>query len=471
MSLVSASFAALFAAVFVVYWLLPGARAKNGLLVGASVAFYGWAHPWMALVLLTVALAAYVAALAIERFPERARWLVAGVVGLDLLLLCAFKYLDWLAGTVSDALAAFAIDVSPPDLGWLLPLGLSFYTFQSLGYVIDVARGDLRARRNLVDYLAFAALFPPLVAGPIERARRLLPQVEADRRLDWARVRSGLTLALWGAFTKVVIADTLAPYVDAVDSIQDPPGMVTWAASLAFGVQLYGDFAGYTNLARGLARMLGFELIDNFDEPFLATSTPEFWRRWHISLSSWLRDYLLVPLLGAGGETATHPLRLAGAVVVTFVVIGVWHGPGWHYVAFGLWHAGWSLTYLLLGPYVPRSWSERPAARWLAAAFHIAVVLTPGSFLFRGPTLGVALDHLGTPPWDGGADAAVVAVALLSLTAAGGALLLAEWVVRKRGWIQGEWVLPFQTTAWAVVALALVVFHPLTTRDFLYFRF
>jgi alginate O-acetyltransferase complex protein AlgI len=467
-SFVDPAFVGLLTGAFALYWALPTARAKNAVMVLAGTLFYGWLHPWMALLMLCTVTFDYLGALAIERWRPWKRPLLLLVAGVNLGVLGAFKYLDWVFRSLSEGLAHLGLDLAVPELGWLLPLGISFYTFQSLGYVLDVYRGDLAARRNLVDFLAFAVMFPPLLAGPLERARRLLPQLERDRQLDWSCVRSGLTLAAWGAFMKVVIADTLAPYLDAVGSVQDLSGIVGWSASFAFGVQLYADFAGYTHLARGLARMFGLELVENFDHPFLATSTPDFWRRWHISLSSWLRDYLLAPLLGSG---EVSPARLAAALTATFLVIGVWHGAGWHYAAFGLWHAGWSLLYLAFTPYVPESWARVPAARWAAAGLHIALVLTPGSFLFRGPTVPVALQRMLTPPWQGGSDDQVIAAVLLSLAAVGGLLLLLEQAVRQMAVAREDWLLPVQTTTWAAAAVALVVFHPLTVRDFVYFRF
>lgn len=469
-SLVGPTFAGLLALVFVAHWSLP-VRWRSGVLVAGSATFYGWVHPWMALLLVATACGGFSIGLAIDRWRERrGGWLALSVAG-HLGVLGAFKYADWGLSGVELTLGQLGVDWTPPALGWLWPLGVSFYTFQVLGYTIDVYRGA-RPERHLVDFLAFAMMFPPLVAGPIERAAHLLPQIRAERRLDFAVARSGLTLAAWGAVQKVVLADTLAPYVEGADALTSPPGVLTWAAALGFGVRLYADLAGYTNLARGLARLFGIELSPNFDQPFLAVSTPDFWRRWHLSLSLWVRDYLLFPLLGSGQVSGA---RLALATATAFVVIGAWHGPGWSFVAFGAWHGAWSLLYRPIDGWLSRLGRRR---RVLAAVVHAAVVLVPGSFWFRGPTVAAAADRLLSAPWQGSQDAWTVALALLALTACAAAVLAVEPLVRgARGFDrvgttdESPWTPAAQATCWVAALWALVVFHPLTTREFVYLQF
>jgi D-alanyl-lipoteichoic acid acyltransferase DltB (MBOAT superfamily) len=214
------------AAVLAAYWLLPGAAAKNLVLVAASATFYGWGEPRMLLVLLGSVLLDWVLALAMERWPSRSGALVAVSVAAHVVVLAVFKYLAWGVQSALTAADALGVSLDLPTVELLLPLGISFYSLQTLGYAIDVHRGQQRARRDLVTYLAFAMFFPPLVAGPIGRARRLFPQLDADRRFSVEALRSGLTLALWGAFLKVVVADTLAPWVDAIQQLPRPPGVL-----------------------------------------------------------------------------------------------------------------------------------------------------------------------------------------------------------------------------------------------------
>ena len=472
MSFVDLRFPALAFLALLLYWQGRTPRHKNLVLIGMSLVIYGWIHPWMALLLLWSALLDYGTAIWIEDRPEQRR-LALGVslVG-NLGTLAAFKYLDWFLGSVSTWLGGQGLAPAAPLLGWVLPLGISFYTFQTLGYTLDVYHRRLRAERSLVHYLAFVLFFPQLVAGPIERGGHLLPQLKAERRWATNAIASGLSLALWGAVLKVVVADTLAPYVDVIYSIPEPAGLLVWAGTLAFGVQLYADFQGYTSLARGLALMFGVDLVRNFDEPFLAKTTPEFWRRWHISMSSWLRDHMMVPLLGSAYPVPA--LRLAGAVMLTFVAIGVWHGAGWHYAVFGLWHGAWSLFFVWATPRFP--WT---VPRPIAALLHGALVLAPGGFLFRERDVGRALDFMTSSPLQGTADDAVVVTVLLALSAVLGALPLGVWWLRRSvpQWSRvgtesepSSWLI-LHTTWWAIAIVGLFVFHRVTVRDFVYFAF
>ena len=472
MSFVDLRFPLFAALALLAYWRMPDPRRKNLVLIGASLLIYGWIEPWMALLLLWSALLDYGTAIWIEERPAQRRTAVTVSILGNLGTLAAFKYADWFVASVATWLDGRGLPPSTPLLGFALPLGISFYTFQTLGYTLDVLHGRLRAERSLVTYLAFVLFFPQLVAGPIERGTHLLPQLRQRRVFATNALTAGLSLALWGAVLKVVVADTLAPYVDVIYSLPEPSGLLVWAGTVAFGVQLYADFQGYTSLARGLAHMFGIDLVRNFDQPFLATTTPEFWRRWHISMSSWLRDHLLVPLMGT--HYPVPPARIAAAVVITFVAIGMWHGPGWHYAVFGLWHGGWSLFFLWAAP---RASFTLP--RPIGALLHGAVVLAPGGFLFREPDLSRALGWMTSSPFDGSVDDAVVVTVLLAMSTVLGLLPLALWVVRHhyRRWQtvgtdeEPQWWLILHTSWWAIAIVMLFVFHRVTVRDFVYFAF
>ncbi|MFT4627947.1 MAG: alginate O-acetyltransferase complex protein AlgI, partial [Myxococcota bacterium] len=249
MSFVQAEFLLFFAVVWALYWSPLGRRGQNAVLVLASSVFYGWVHPAWVVLLYSSAGVDFAMGQLMVRSPKFKRvWL-----GLSLLtnlgLLFWFKYFDFFLGNVVTALTALGIPAHAGTLGLLLPAGLSFYTFQTMSYTLDIYRGELKPRTSLLDYLAFVSFFPQLVAGPIERAARLLPQLEVARRFRWSNLRDGFGLALWGAFKKVAIADTLAPYVDKAFLLDDPAGPVVWAATTGFMLQLYADFSGYTDLA------------------------------------------------------------------------------------------------------------------------------------------------------------------------------------------------------------------------------
>jgi D-alanyl-lipoteichoic acid acyltransferase DltB (MBOAT superfamily) len=307
----------------------------------------------------------------------------------------------------------------------------------------------------------FVSLFPQLFAGPIERASHLLPQVESPRRFSWSAVESGVGLALWGVFKKLVIADTLAPYVDKVFLLPDAGAPLVWAATFAFMVQLYADFSGYTDIARGTARILGFDLVRNFDEPYVATTTQEFWQRWHMSLSSWIRDYLLGPLLGR--SDVISPLRFAVAITIAMVAMGIWHGAGWNFVLFGLFQAACILTYAVVMRILPQRVRSIPYGRVPAAAFHLVFVGGIGAFLFREHDLGKIAAHLTSHPFVGTLDEWRLNLAFV-----------VEHVARRTVIPRlrpTPWWLPLETTVWSGWALLALLSYRTGTYDFVYFQF
>jgi alginate O-acetyltransferase complex protein AlgI len=481
MNFVQFEFVVFMAVVFALYWgvsWLPGGllntrRLQNALLVVASCVFYGWSQAWFLVLLFTSASTDFVGALAIERYPRFKPYILMVTLAINLGMLAYFKYYNFFLDSVIDLMASLGLRSDLHLLSIMLPVGISFYTFQTISYTIDVYRGDLKARTDLLDYFLYVTFFPQLVAGPIERAPSLLVQVERSRSFDVERIIGGLTLAMWGAFKKMCVADTLAPYIDKVFVLESPSTLMVWAACLAFSVQIFADFSGYTDIARGTARMLGFELTENFRSPYLAASTPEFWQRWHISLSFWIRDYLLVPLLGAGRRLTTF--RFVWATIVTFLVIGLWHGASWNFLLFGLWHGVW-LTAYTLAMRVQPAWTYRiPLGRPLAVLFHFFAVSVPGSLLFRETHVERIGQYLTQNPFAMTLDEWIATSVVLGMTALMATpLILSHFVVRyvvPRA--QGNfWLtLPLQTGSWAVFAMMIFVFYRVSTQDFIYFQF
>jgi D-alanyl-lipoteichoic acid acyltransferase DltB (MBOAT superfamily) len=393
-------FVAFFLVVFSAYWALARwERARVWLLLIASYVFYGaWDARFLALMAFSTLLD-YGLALGMERTqsPARRRLLMGlSLVG-NLGLLGFFKYCNFFIDQARSLLHAFGASGDLSSLDVILPVGISFYTFQTLSYTLDVYRGQLRAERSLPRFALFVAFFPQLVAGPIVRASDFLPQIPRSPRLTAAAFESGLALIAWGLFKKVVIADLLG--TEVVDPLWSRPEQFGGLASLlgiyAYALQIYGDFSGYSDCAIGVARLLGFELCENFDAPYRACSPRDFWRRWHISLSTWLRDYLYISL--GGNRDGTW--RTYRNLILTMLLGGLWHGASWMFVIWGAYHG----LLLVLDRLVDFKFvdGDRPGV-WLRRLVMFQFTCL-GWVLFRSLTLddaGAVLGSLAAPRGD-----------------------------------------------------------------------
>lgn len=346
----STAFIGFLSAFLLLYFLLRNSLAhRNRLIVLASYFFYGW-WDWrfMSLLLLSSGVD-YVAGLGMAGADEGKRRRMLGLsLGINLGVLGFFKYFDFFVENMVGLLNGLGMTANVPMLNVILPVGISFYTFQSLSYTIDVYRGQVKPTKDIAAFLAYVSFFPQLVAGPIERASSLLPQFLSVRRIDGRHIEMGVWLILWGLFKKVVVADNLAPLVDMVYADAAMEGPVIAFATLAFGFQIYCDFSGYSDIARGIASVLGFQLMLNFNLPYFARTPSEFWRGWHISLSSWFRDYVYIPLGGnrcSAGRTRVN-------LFLTMLIAGLWHGAGWNFILWGAWHGA---ILILFGSFRPQS--------------------------------------------------------------------------------------------------------------------
>lgn len=335
----SLPFLLFFPAMCVLYYCIPGSwlRLRNLFLLTASYYFYMSWEPVYALLLLTSTVVTYLSALGIAQTTDKRKrkvCLVASLV-INLSLLFVFKYYNFLALNLRVITDVFGLRIDIPVSKLLLPVGISFYTFQALGYAIDVYRGTTKVERNFVTYALFVSFFPQLVAGPIERSNNLLPQFKQPHPFDYDNGMKGLRMMVWGYFLKLVLADRCGDYVNAVFNNLDMHNGGSYAvASLLFPFQIYGDFAGYSLIAIGAARILGFRLMQNFRQPYLSCSIGEFWKRWHISLSTWFKDYVYIPL---GGNRVGKWHRYFN-LMVTFVISGLWHGANWTFLCWGMLH-------------------------------------------------------------------------------------------------------------------------------------
>jgi D-alanyl-lipoteichoic acid acyltransferase DltB (MBOAT superfamily) len=460
-------------------WPLPRHRAlavRNAFLLFVSYVFYGaWDYRFLSLLVFSTVVD-FAVARVMARTPEprlRRRWLWVSLVT-NLGMLGVFKYFDFFARSFSDLARSFGFDAEPFLLEVILPVGISFYTFQTLSYTIDVYRGRIRAEPSLLNFAVFVAFFPQLVAGPIERARDLLPQFARTRLITAHRIESGAFLIGTGLFKKVVIADNVATIADASFALAKPDALQVLVGVYAFAIQIYCDFSGYTDIARGSARWLGFELSRNFDLPYFATNPSDFWRRWHISLSSWLRDYLYVPL----GGNRTGPLRTYVNLMLTMLLGGLWHGAAWTFVAWGAFHGALLCLYRSLGPLVTKRLDFQGFTQKLWHAgnvvffFHLVCV---SWLLFRADSMtsvfsrlaGLAdpsrdfvtsLDALGPWPLAAGVAALLLTVQLLQYR-------------RGTHWIVWQWPMPVRAITYALAILVFVWTGEDGEVPFVYFQF
>ena len=337
----------LFPLIFIGYYLLsylPGKKGQmlqhktsNSLLLLVSYGLYAQANAAFTLILLGVTFVTYSFALLIERSDvvKSKKLLIAGGSLLALLPLLVFKYYNFIVATSNSLFESIHCSADLPGLNLAVPLGISFFTFQAVGYLMDVYYGHIKAERDWWDYMLFVSFFPQIMAGPISKAKDLLPQIKSYRRFDPDMATQGLKWFLWGLFLKVMMADRLAMYVDKVlDNYQFNSGTSCLLAVVFYSFQIYGDFAGYSFMAMGVGRLMGFRLINNFQRPYLATSITDFWRRWHISLSTWLKDYVYIPLGGSHCSKARNYWN----IFVTFLVSGIWHGANWTFILWGVLH-------------------------------------------------------------------------------------------------------------------------------------
>lgn len=348
-----------FPLVCLCYYVIPY-RARYLFLLAFSYFFYMCWNPRYALLMLTSTAITFISGLLIEsadkaedekeRIRRKNMYVALSFIS-NLAILFFFKYFDFAAGTVVRVLSMAGIQVQVPAFDVILPVGISFYTFQALSYTMDVYRKDIYAEHNFFKYALFVSFFPQLVAGPIERSKNLLIQINEKHKFDFERVRSGLLLMLYGYFQKVVLAEYLALVVDSVyNTYSERTGFQLLVATICFAFQIYCDFGSYSNIAVGSARIMGFRLMENFNTPYFAVSVSDFWRRWHISLSTWFRDYLYIPL---GGNRKGKVRKWMNQMIV-FLVSGLWHGASWHFVIWG----GMNGAYQVIGEWM-RPYKEK----------------------------------------------------------------------------------------------------------------
>ncbi len=348
----SIDFVIFFPTVCLVYFLLKNNKLRNIFMLIASYYFYMNWQPIYALLLFSSTLFTYFSGILTDKYfsnRSKKKIIVSVNIILNLSILLVFKYFNLINESVFSLLDLCGLHWNVPNLDVLLPIGISFYTFQVIGYSIDVYRGNIKAERDFFTYALFVAFFPQLVAGPIERAKNMLPQFHERHTFKYDDVAEGFKLMIWGFFMKLCVADRLGEYVDAVyNNVAQHNGTSMAIATIFFAFQIYCDFGGYSCIAIGAARVMGFRLMDNFNRPYFSLSVKEFWYRWHISLSSWFKDYVYIPLGGNRVKYCRHLLNL----LITFVISGLWHGANWTFLVWGTLHGAYMIFGSLFRRYV-----------------------------------------------------------------------------------------------------------------------
>ena len=481
MSFVSLQFVIFLPIVFLLYWFVfKKLKVQNLLLLVASYVFYGW-WDWrfLGLIFLT-SVCSFVSGLLIEKNEGKRsvqKAISAANIVLNLLILGTFKYFNFFVENLSALCDSLGWHIDWPTANIILPVGISFYTFQALSYSIDIYRGKIKASRNLLAFCAFISFFPQLVAGPIERASHLLPQFLEKRHFDYAKAVDGCRQMLWGFLKKMVIADMCAQVVNnSWTHFADMSALNLWITIILFSFQIYCDFSAYSDIAIGCARLFGFDLVKNFNYPYFARSIPEFWRRWHMSLLSWFRDYVYFPL----GGSRCPKYRTVFNTITVFVISGLWHGAAWTFVVYGIMHGLMCSFHVVTG--IKAKYEHNvgygrllPSMKELGMMLLTFTLVSLCRVLFRAQDLGMGIDfyshlfnfstfaHVGN----------VVGVKALAVCAL---LIAIEWVKRDCNHpleFVGHGLLAYKGMRWAlyIVIACITFFCQAGQQDFIYFQF
>ncbi len=467
--------------VFLLYWFVfRGRQWQNLLVVIASYLFYGW-WDWRFLLLIAfTTICSYSSGLLIEHFSSNRRkqqLISASNIILNLGILCLFKYYNFFVDNLDTLLAAtFGYHLDWVTIDVILPVGISFYTFQALSYSIDVYRRSIKATHDLVEFAAYISFFPQLVAGPIERATNLLPQFQKNRHFDYALAVDGLRQMLWGFLKKIVVADNCALVVNEHwDQYQNLPGMTLLLLGVLFTIQIYCDFSGYSDIAIGCSRLFGFNLMRNFNYPYFSRSIPEFWRRWHISLMTWFRDYVYFPL----GGSRCSKWKIIRNIIIVWAISGLWHGANWTFICWGLFHAMILVVYNIFGlttkyTHVVAYGRYLPNIKeflQMSITFFLAVI---GWIIFRAESMTQAIeyfsamvnnDFVGVP--------IVIGKSFIIITIL---VFLVEWVQRnKQHGLQDLSIKPFnhRVVRWTIYYAIIILIGAFAgmKQTFIYFQF
>lgn len=472
----SQAYLVFFTIVFTAYWLLPWRRMRVYLLVAASITFYAFWSKQLAFLVVSTSVMDYLLARGMDSAQSKGwrRFFLSASLCVNLGLLCYFKYANFFLEALNESLNLVGGGGAFPYLSVIVPFGISFYTFEAISYTIDVYRRKIPAEKSLPNFMLFILFFPHLVAGPIVRARDFLPQAAKPKRFSWPRMQLGIEYFLLGLFKKMVIADSMALYSDPVFADGSDPSKLTtytvWLGVLAFAVRIYCDFSGYSDMALGSAYMLGYKLTINFRMPYISKNVSEFWRRWHISLSTWLRDYLFIPLGGSKGSRWNTCRNL----MITMALGGLWHGANWSFVIWGVLHG-----LLLVAHRFFRDFAEaRPKLKslletWIGTLFRIGLTgfCVCMCWIFFQPSLTKSMAILERMFVPGGLVGMPIATDRLKLFLL--ILIVSHIVVAAGLWIKWARRIPAPVLglSYAMLLTLSLLLSPDTSKTFIYFQF
>jgi D-alanyl-lipoteichoic acid acyltransferase DltB (MBOAT superfamily) len=466
MNFASLTFWLFFALVFVLYWLLRERRWQNALLLLASYFFYAWLSPWYAALLGFSTLADFYLARQMKQKDRTKTYLVLSLI-LNLGVLGFLKYYNFFNTEAAEALTGVGLPVDWLFIKIFLPAGLSFYTLKKLAYMIDVSRGTLEPSNDLLSFALFVSFFPQLIAGPIDRYQKLVPQIQRTRLWQPDFFYAAWPLIVMGFFKKVVVADSIKPIVDRVFGLDQPSLLLVLAGAMGFTLEILADFSAYTDLSRGVAQLLGFNTSENFNRPYLSLTPTDFWNRWHITLSTWLRDYIFFPVRRAllrRERPLPNWMLLSVPPLAAMFVSGIWHGAELNYVIWGLYYGVLIAGYQLTG--LRGNWRPDGRLKTFCAWLVMFTLIGFGWLIFRAPSITWLTNVLFHSQWTYGREDWIVTSIILSRTALYSLPLIIKYMLDQ--YVPRGFVRPFY---YAVLTLGVVLFIGTATTDFIYFQF
>ncbi len=465
--------------VFFVYWFFPFSNVKkqNLFLIISSYVFYGWWNwRFLSLILISSFVDFFIGKkLQNTKKKNDRKFLLFCSIAVNIGFLAFFKYFNFFIESFAQAFTFLGINFRLSSLSIILPVGISFYTFQTMSYTIDVYRKKIDSTNDVLSFFAFVSFFPQLVAGPIERATNLLPQFFRKRTFDYSKATDGLRQMLWGFFKKIVIADNCAPIVnDIFTNYTSYSGSTLLAGAILFSFQIYGDFSGYSDIAIGLSKLFGFNLKQNFSYPYFSRDIAEFWRRWHISLSTWFRDYVYIPL----GGSRVEKWKIIRNVFIIFVISGFWHGANWTFVIWGTIHALYFLPLMLIGKNrtnleIVSTGSNNPRIIDILMIIQTFFLVTLAWIIFRANSIKHAFSYLKKIFSGSLFSVPIINKEIISAFFFVIVLILIEWI--KRDKLHALESLPakimLRYAIYIIITCSILIFYPIESSEFIYFQF